>query len=1043
MPRNENLKRQLAAVIVVAFHDGTGLPGQAGPSAQALRHMAAERGGQVIQATEDHFLGVFMSVTVAVQVAVAMLRSHGGEDKLDLRIGISAGPVQLTPVQCSGSPVSEAYRLRVRCSQSSPALTSLGVPHLLAEKTDGPAFHPHQGQAYAMDWQPAPAVSDPPELPSFLSGHDDPMVGRETEIARFGRLLGGVEAGEPAWVAVCGDAGIGKTRLLAEFARVAFARGMSVIGGAAHEGLSKSYASLHETLRNWVAGVDDLALQAPPGLGELSRLIPDIRERVYGLHTYETQDPEADQRRLFAAVGNWLRFLAQERPVVLMLDSLHWEGATTDRMLEHLIAPLSGERVAVVVTYRQARPGLQAVLSMAREQWGEFRTPVFDLEQLSFLEVTKLLKDRRVSSELAKVIHLVTEGRPLHVLHLLESGTTASQLPDTVEQALSARIEELPSESREVLRAAAVVGAEFSARAIDDVLGGGGTAYGVLDTATSLGILRLAEQSRLRYQFSHSLIRRVICDQIGKAKLAQLHARAGEALLLEHNNEGVTAADLARLFCGALSLGYRANAIEWTTRAAESALSQFANEDAATMFKLALDLLPQNDGPEACRLVTGLGVAYARLGDSRSREVLYRAADIAERLGNGALMAQAMLATYRMSFSRARYVDEMAVNRLRTAAHLLTDQDQALKARILALLALELTWAEDRDESLALSDEAMRIAQDLETEVMAEVLSRRQWVSFHPLTVRLQERDQLAAAVAQLSDPTLKFEAAGHEVLTSIRCGERPRLDRAMQVLRTSAAQSREPNVKAMLLLREANVALMDARYEDSAAYAKERFTLVQEAGQVDGWAAFQIQWFWIQYDCATYEELQTLASKMLANLDTQKADAWPVNALVAAECGESEVVNKITSALRNKVYANDQIYLWSMALLTPPAIYAGDKELLDQLLQLQIPHRDEHANMVFCTVGPVSRYLGLLRAFRGDRVAAEADFRHAIVASREIGALSWHARAQCDLAELLLTQTPHPTEAQSLLDEVCVAAARYRWPRILTRAEQLKTACA
>jgi predicted ATPase len=177
------------------------------------------------------------------------------------------------------------------------------------------------------------------------------LIGRERELGRLVALLDQAAAGEPIVALVSGDAGIGKTRLIAELAARAAERDVTVLSGRCAElGDSVPYLPLADALRNATTGP-----AAAPGLLEalaarpvLGRLLPDRGS---------ANQPGADlpgmaQQQLFGAVLGLLAEIAADRPVLLILEDLHWADRSTRDLLTFLSRVLHRERIAIIATYR-------------------------------------------------------------------------------------------------------------------------------------------------------------------------------------------------------------------------------------------------------------------------------------------------------------------------------------------------------------------------------------------------------------------------------------------------------------------------------------------------------------------------------------------------------------------------------------------------------------------------------------------------------------------------------------------------------------------
>lgn len=1027
----ESTAQELAVVLAVDVGMIEASPGETAAITRVFRRCILERGGKVLQISATGCVCLFTSATVALEVAITLQRMV--TEYRGIRIGVAVGLVQNVHGRYVGEPVSQTAKLLETCNTSTPMAVSPLIPSMIC----GPSPLIFQKVDHSKIFVRADPSLDkyPGRLPTYFDASPRIMAGREDAVTTFDHLMDSVAQERTAIASVTGEAGIGKTHLLSHIARCAADRGMRVLGGAAHEDSAIPFASVTDCLGRWVDDARDLVFY--PGLSELSRLIPEIDLRVPGLVRNETRDPEKDQLRLFEALMQWLRILSKQRPLILILDSLHWEGEAAHGLLSFLIRNLSDTRMLMVFSCRTVPTTLSQAISEAKARSPECVREIA-LRELNQEEVRELLLGRGIADELVEPVHLATGGHPLHLIQLLDGKNSTDTLPNTLTQALEGKLSELSERVQTVLQAAGVVGAEFDALLVIRMLDTDATACDALDEATDQGLIQILDADKLHYKFAHSLIRSAVLETVGRARRAHLHARAADCLLDLSGHKAPNAGLLARLYTAAVSIGYVSQAVEWTLTAAEQALVQFANDDAVVKFSRAGELMDAPGNRQAYRMQYGLGVARMRLGDPEARRNLLQAADIARNLVDGRAMAEAMLATYRLTFTRARYVDHDAVRRLRMVLELLPDDAVALRAQSLALLAVELAWDGDGQEALMLSEQASELAKNLGMDQVAEVLCRRLWVLFHPLEERLRERDRLAAVSREIEDPIIRFEIHSHDVFTAIRSSNRTLLDESLNAIRAAAAVTNQPHVRAMLLLREANVALLEGRYAEYHSLVAERGELAQRIGQLDGDAAQRIQMFWLAYDCSAEGEFAGLVGALAARLDDGPQDAWAVTGFAAAEAGNMEVLRSVIDRIRPVEFAQNQIYLWNLAMVACMAVAAHDRQWASELIDKLKPHRDEIASSVFSILGPCSRYLGLLYRLREDLAAARREFDHAIGLCKELGAVSWVARTQCDLAETLV-ESGKSDLAQPIVEEVVSQATRFGWPRIHTRAANLR----
>lgn len=185
------------------------------------------------------------------------------------------------------------------------------------------------------------------------------FVGRQAEGDTLDRAWKAAHQGERQVVFLAGEPGIGKTRLATEIALRAHLEGGVVLLGTCDEDLGLPYQPFVEALCHLVtAGPDDELRDALAERGgELTRLIPELPRLVAGLPAPQSADPEAERYLLFSAVADVIGAMSRWRPIVLLLDDLHWASKPTCLMLKHLVRSTESRALMVIGTYRDSDIG--------------------------------------------------------------------------------------------------------------------------------------------------------------------------------------------------------------------------------------------------------------------------------------------------------------------------------------------------------------------------------------------------------------------------------------------------------------------------------------------------------------------------------------------------------------------------------------------------------------------------------------------------------------------------------------------------------------
>jgi predicted ATPase len=288
------------------------------------------------------------------------------------------------------------------------------------------------------------------------------FVGRAEELARLDAALA---AGAPRLLLLGGEAGMGKTRLLAEFTARAQTAGARVLTGACvHVGEGAlAYAPVSQALRQLVRELDPATLEqvlAGAGRAELARLVPDL-----GLSEPSGQAAGGLARtRLFEGLLGLLERLAAERPLILAAEDLHWADRSTLELLAFLVANLTKAAVVLVATYRSDELDRHHPLRPVLAELDRHATVErLELGRLDREELGELLTGILGTPPPARLLDEVLaccEGNPFFAEELLAAGSGGGQLglSTTLHDLLAGRIDALSGPGQQVLRAAAVAG---------------------------------------------------------------------------------------------------------------------------------------------------------------------------------------------------------------------------------------------------------------------------------------------------------------------------------------------------------------------------------------------------------------------------------------------------------------------------------------------------------------------------------------------------------------------------------------------------------
>ena len=533
---------------------------------------------------------------------------------------------------------------------------------LILERELGVSPLPETQAAYQAILETRLPPRSPPAAESAwttLPSLDVALVGRDETLRRLEGAYARARAGHGTVILISGEPGIGKSRLVQEFAARLQGQALLLKGTGYPDAQMTPYSPIVEALRPAVLA-RHFSLHVPVCcLSEASALLPELRLLRPDLPPPVTAEAEPSRTRLFEALCSLTFGLASgQRPVLLCLDDLHWADNSTLDWLAYLSRRLQGRRLLVIGTYRSEEASAVTGLRDGLIRQGAF----FELELAGLDEAAILQLLHRLPSPvpdpqtLAGRLYHITGGNPFFILEMLrvliESGPEREvlsslddlPLPDTVQDAVEERVRHLSHRARQMLEAGAVLGQTFGFAPVH--LASGRREMEAMDGLDELVARHLLTEQPSGYQFRHEIIQMAVYRQLGHWRRRVLHRRAGEALeKLQPDN----AAALARHFERAEEPG---RAARYALQAGQAAKKVFAHVEGRAHFERALTLLEREAAalqvPEALaanrrwqiQALYDRGWALRLLGDMAAyAEDLQKVARLAELLGDGGALA--------------------------------------------------------------------------------------------------------------------------------------------------------------------------------------------------------------------------------------------------------------------------------------------------------------------------------------------------------------------------------------------------------------------
>lgn len=465
------------------------------------------------------------------------------------------------------------------------------------------------------------------------------FVGRQAELGRLQAALAAVAGGQGGLVLVTGEAGVGKTAMVQRFAADARAGGMTVLWGACFEGdWWPPYAPWVEALGQLAAGLDDARLQHHLGAGAspLAQLLPQLRARLPAIPPPAVLSPNEERYRLYEAVTQFLAGVADQHPIILILDDLHWADHDSLEVLRY-VARFTGRCPLLLVgLYREpdAAAGRRETLpeTLAALQ-REARPEYLALRGFALPEVAAYLGQvaaQELPQALVQTIHHQTAGNPFFIRelfrHLVEETkierragrwTTDFSLnelgiPPAVRQVVTRRLTRLTPATNTLLRVAAAFTGGFAFYLLPLLTGlTEETLLDSLDEALQAGLIQALGGQPPRYDFAHALVRHTLYDSLNPDRRARLHRRIAQALAQLSPEQPAANPEVAFQYYASAALPGAEQGIPFCLAAAAGAGAAYAHEQAVAFLRMARDLAGASPLPLRAEIAVKLVVAEA------------------------------------------------------------------------------------------------------------------------------------------------------------------------------------------------------------------------------------------------------------------------------------------------------------------------------------------------------------------------------------------------------------------------------------------------
>jgi diguanylate cyclase (GGDEF)-like protein/putative nucleotidyltransferase with HDIG domain len=587
------------------------------------------------------------------------------------------------------------------------------------------------------------------------------FVGRANELRSLVLALDQSVHGSPQTRLVIGEAGVGKSSLVRQLLPESRLRGAVIVTGRAMESESRPpFGPWAEAIAN----VHSLGLAPTRAWPLLSRLVPALRSGSTRNSAETILDPSQGHHLMQELVA-FLRGASEARPLLIVLEDMHWGDTASWDALEYLLTQLTAERICIALTVRSEEAAYGAVRERRRRLTRDERVRELRLERLTAQEVTEWLQGALhrtdLGDDLLDFVLRYTEGNAFLVVQLLRTMSeenvfrytgdawewtipSALSLPSGMTDLVGRRLSRLPPDALRVLVTAAAIGRSFTLPLL--VEASGSTADGVLDAvdaALATSVLEPArEQDDDTYQFAHALLVDAVLKSVSPARRRLTHERIAEILVVK-SPEAVD-----RIASHYASSSNNAQAYQWCRRAASRAMALYALDEAAEFLQHAL--------------------SHATTDDERAavHEELARAAEHAGRWADVERSCDAILAQpgYAGESAKALPIELRRLQARVRLGHGAQDTEAECRALLLvaervgtiadavqtrSLLVQTLVRVGALDEAIRIAEESLSIAEESGDDALA--MSAMHRLSITLLGTRAEDAEELLIQLVKRS----------------------------------------------------------------------------------------------------------------------------------------------------------------------------------------------------------------------------------------------------------------------------------------------------
>lgn len=837
-------------------------------------------------------------------------------------------------------------------------------------------------------------------------------------------------AGNGRFIAIGGNPGIGKTRLITEFTQNAEVGRSRVLWSQMIEDAgAPPYFMWMLALRSCIqqSSADTLPVDLGSGASDIATIVPELRETL----EFESHKPALESQiaryQLFDSVTRFLLRVAERKPLILLFDNLHSADQSSLEMLEYFCQQIANSAVLIVGAYRESevdrRHPLRPALDRLARSTGYIRVELSGLSRIETATLLQAKSGRAPPNPLVNKVQEQSGGNPLFVtevgsmlasrssdLHLRGAGLHF-QVPESLRDVITARLDTLTRDTCQLLRVAAVLGREFDASVLMELSSGRPQQIArQLSPAQTAGVI--IQLSPGRYRFHHVLYREVLYAEHSTVSRVMLHQKAAEQLEARHKDDLLSHySELAHHYFEAAQVGGAEKPIHYCRLAAKSAVAQRAYGEAVAFLDCALqvsELDTDKDCKRHFQLLHAKGVAEYQAGQlDIASQTLMKAAIYAYRRQWWEQLAEA-LHRFQLVCQQSGYRHLSSVPLHKIVLENLPDENIALRARVLTSLAKAYRTAAEPEIAMNTFRRGASLARQCDDPVLLlDCLQKGNWViGRSPATVQegLEIARETLLLATQQSNSSAALDSVVDIIFQLCDLGELGEAQQQIAALAKLAERERQPHFRNVLVGFETALAILRGEWVMALRKAREGIHQLplQHVRGLHGRFAFQI--FAIRKARGSLGELREFADEIVAA--SVEEDLWlPGQALLYCELGELARARGAIRKLGDLInLPDDDLLLTALIYLSESCLKLGDQARCRELYDRLELYRGMNVTLPGTfMLGAASGFLARLAVATRRFADAHELFEEALAMNIAMKALPALATSQVEYARFLL----------------------------------------